>query len=440
MANNIGYKATIDVDWVSFKAQSGVIVSSDGKSIETTDIIPSNLKLVVSKNTGKTRYGSITFIQEGGEVRQIILKQNANKAGIYQDGEPYLDKNKSSILVKNLSGIIRLGVNGGTVKFSATYKKVYSVNKYETDGDGNEIRRFVEGYPILNEEVDITSAATWSVDPRDINGSKIINGILTLGANKSNGSPVFSINATYDGLVSNVSHVTQKPSPISWYFTVKTNNSDTVVYFLSNGTEVKHEIAELNEDSYYYSTYVTSSIETPKIMAYIVKNNTYSAPTLKLYEKGTENELKSYTWNANASGDETEFDAIYRINKITYKTDNGQSNPKQLVEDDVVAINSTVDKTEEIKKLANDTESKSPWLTLTHESADTFTFKVSASTTNDSREGYVDFKYIDNGEMPSAETRLIVSQTVSTDSTNVVPNETNVNLNDSTNTATSNQV
>ena len=70
MANNIGYKASIDVDWVTFKEQSGVIISDNGKTLETTNVIPSNLKLIVSENKGKTtRTATITFTQEGGETR-----------------------------------------------------------------------------------------------------------------------------------------------------------------------------------------------------------------------------------------------------------------------------------------------------------------------------------------------------------------------------------
>ena len=81
MANNIGYKASIDVDWVKFKDQSGVEISDSGKTLETRDVIPSNLKLIVSENTGATREATITFTQEGGEQKRVTLRQNKSKAG-----------------------------------------------------------------------------------------------------------------------------------------------------------------------------------------------------------------------------------------------------------------------------------------------------------------------------------------------------------------------
>ena len=82
MANNIGYKASIDADWVKFKEQSGVEISDNGKTLETRDVIPSNLKLIVSENKNKIkRTATITFTQEGGEVKTVTLKQNESKAG-----------------------------------------------------------------------------------------------------------------------------------------------------------------------------------------------------------------------------------------------------------------------------------------------------------------------------------------------------------------------
>ena len=127
MANNIGYKASIDADWVKFKEQSGVEISDNGKTLETRDVIPSNLKLIVSENKEKTtRTATITFTQEGGEQKTVTLRQNESKAGRHQDGESYLNKDKSSLVIENTSGITDLDISGGTVKFTATYKKVFS--------------------------------------------------------------------------------------------------------------------------------------------------------------------------------------------------------------------------------------------------------------------------------------------------------------------------
>lgn len=417
MVNNIGYKASIDVDWVTFKEQSGVIISDNGKTLETTNVIPSNLKLVVSENKGKTtRTATITFTQEGGETRQITLTQNPNKAGTYQDGEPYFDKNKSGVII-NTSETTELDVSGGTINFTAAYEKVYSVVKYETDADGKEIKRYVEDYPSLNSEEDVTSACTWTISPA-INGSKINNGKLFVGENKSNGSPIFSVNAIYKDLslpdntfTSNTLTVKQEASSVGWTYTVKTNNSGTTVYFLSGGSEVYHEVAELKNDA-YYSTYSTSGIESPNISAYIVKENVYTTPVITLYEKGTETKLKDYKWNASASGDSMELDAVYEVSKTTYKVDNDSSNPITLVDGETFEINSNPDKTESIKKRANDTKSKSQWLKVSREGdgAEDFTFGITAEATDTSRDdGYINFKYIDD-EMPSAETRFNVSQ------------------------------
>ena len=417
MANNIGYKASIDVDWVRFKEQSGVIISDSGKTLETTNVIPSNLKLIVSENKGKTtRTATITFTQEGGETKTVTLTQNANKAGTYQDGKPYLDKNKSGVII-NTSETTELGTSGGTINFTDTYEKNYSVKMYEMDADGNIIKKYVEDYPSLNSEENVTSACTWTVSPA-INGSKINNGKLFIGENKSNGSPIFSVNAIYKDLslpdntfTSNTLTVMQEASSVDWTYTVKTNNSGTTVYFLSGGSEVYHEVAELKNDA-YYSTYSTSGIESPNISAYIVKENVYTTPVITLYEKGTETKLKDYKWNASASGDSMELDAVYEVSKTTYKVDNDSSNPITLVDGETFEINSNPDKTESIKKRANDTKSKSQWLKVSREGdgAEDFTFGITAEATDTNRDdGYINFKYIDD-EMPSAETRFNVSQ------------------------------
>jgi hypothetical protein len=425
MANNIGYKASIDVDWVTFKEQSGVIISDSGKTLETTNVIPSNLKLIVSENKGKTtRTATITFTQEGGEsgeTKTVTLTQNANKAGTYQDGKPYLDNNKSRVVIENKSGITELDISGGTTNFTATYKRIYSVNMYEMDADGNVIRRYVEDYrplnpkdPVLNSEIDVTSvsACTWTVLPKGLNNSNIKDGKLTVGENTSNSSPSFEVKAIYDGLTSNTLTVKQK---VSWTYTVKTNNSGTTVYFLSGGSEVYHEVAELKDDA-YYSTYSTNSVEPPKISAYIAKENMYASPKINLYEKGTETKLKEDKWNASASGDSMELDAVYEVSKTTYKVDNDVSSPKTLTSGEINTINSDIDKTENIKIRANDTKSKSKWLKLNTEGDGTenFTFGITAEATNTSRDdGYINFKYIDDkNEIPSAETKFNVSQQV----------------------------
>ena len=194
MANNIGYKASIDADWVRFKEQSGVEISDSGKTLETRDVIPSNLKLIVSENTGATRTATITFTQEGGETQKVYLRQNESKAGTYPNGESYLNKDRSSLVIKNKSGIYKLDVSGGTVEFTATYKKVYSINMYKTDADGNVTSGWVKDVSVSEE--DVTSSCTWKVSPV-INDSNINNGTLFIGENKSNGSPIFNVNAIY---------------------------------------------------------------------------------------------------------------------------------------------------------------------------------------------------------------------------------------------------
>ena len=428
MTNNIGYKASIDVDWVAFKEQSGVEISDNGKTLETRDVIPSNLKLIVSKNSGDTRYATITFTQEGGETRQIKLSQDASKAGKHH-GELYFNKNKSSLVIENTSEITDLDISGGTVNFTATYKKVYSTNWYETDDDGNEISGWVEDHAASGEDVTSSSTCTWTVSPA-INASNINYGVLTVGENLSNGSPIFSVNASYkdssgNTFTSNTLTVNQKPAPVAWSYTVKTNNPDTTVYFLSGDTEVHHDVAEL-KDGAYYSTYSLPDkhVEKPNISAYIVKENVYISSGINFYEDGTEDGTedstgipKKNTWNAPSVDANTELDAAYKATKTTYKVENGLSNPKLLVDGEVNTIESEVDKTEYIIKRPNKIVNNSSWLSIklagdvTGDVDTYFTYSISAenNTTDSVREGIIDFKYTDD-EIPSAETKFTVSQ------------------------------
>lgn len=416
MANNIGYKASIDADWVTFKEQSGVEISDNGKTLETRDVIPSNLKLIVKENTGPTREATITFTQEGGEKKTVTLKQNESKAGKHQDGESYLNKDKSSLVIENTSGITDLDISGGTVNFTATYNKVYSTNWYETDYDGNVTSGWVEDNSASGEDVTNSSTCTWTVSPV-INDSKINNGELTVGENTSNGSPIFSVNATYkdssgNTFTSNTLTVNQKPSPVAWIFTVKTNNSGTTVYFLSGDTELQQEDVALKDDA-YYSTYSLpyKSVEKPNISAYIVKKDMYTSPEITLYEKGTETPTEN-PWTASSIDARTQLDAVYKATKTTYKVDNDSSNPKPLIDGEVNVINSDVDKNEIIKKRPTFFESDSTWLSIKLAGdASGFTYSISAeNNTKDSvREGHIDFKYTDD-EIPSAETTFTVSQ------------------------------
>lgn len=417
MTNNIGYKALIDVDWVTFKEQSGVEISDNGKTLETRDVIPSNLKLIVSENKNKIkRTATITFTQEGGEAKTVTLKQNESKAGRHQDGESYLNKDKSSLVIENTSGITDLDISGGKVKFTATYKKVYSTNWYETDDDGNKISGWVEDNSASGEDVTNSSTCTWTVSPV-INDSKINNGELTVGENTSNGSPIFSVNATYkdssgNTFTSNTLTVNQKPSPVAWSYTVKTNNSGTTVYFLSGDTELQQEDVALKDDA-YYSTYSLpyKSVEKPNISAYIVKKDMYTSPEITLYEKGTETPTEN-PWTASSIDARTQLDAVYKATKTTYKVDNDSSNPKPLIDGEVNVINSDVDKNEIIKKRPTFFESDSTWLSIKLAGdASGFTYSISAeNNTKDSvREGHIDFKYTDD-EIPSAETTFTVSQ------------------------------
>lgn len=424
MANNIGYKASIDADWVTFKEQSGVEISDNGKTLETRDVIPSNLKLIVSKNSGDTRYATITFTQEGGETRQIKLSQNASKAGKHH-GELYFNKDKSSLVIENTSGITDLDISGGTVNFTATYKKVYSTNWYQTDDDGNEISGWVEDNTASGEDVTSSSTCTWTVSPA-INDSNINYGVLTVGKNPSNGSPIFNVNATYtdsgNTFTSNTLTVKQNPSPVAWIFTVKTNNPDTIVYFLLSGdTEVKvvqHEEAKLKDDELkddaYYSTYSTSGVESPNISAYIVKDDVYTTPKINLYEKGTETELKDKQWNASSSGGSMELDAVYEVSKTTYKVDNDSANTKTLVDGETFEINSNEDKTENIKRHPSG-KTDSSWLSIKlagdANNDENFTYSISAeNNASDSvRKGVINFKYSDD-KLPPAETPFNVIQ------------------------------
>ena len=416
MANNIGYKASIDADWVTFKEQSGVEISDNGKTLETRDVIPSNLKLIVKENTGATREATITFTQEGGEKKTVTLRQNKSKAGRYPDGNSYFNKSKSSLVIENKSGITDLDISGGTVNFTATYNKVYSTNWYETDYDGNVTSGWVEDNTTSG---DVTSVCSWTVSPA-INDSKINKGELFaelfVGENKSNGSPIFSVNATYtdsgNTFTSNTLKVKQNPSPVAWIFTVKTNNSGTTVYFL-NGSEVHPEPAEFKDDA-YYSTYSTSGVESPNISAYIVKDDVYTTPKINLYEKGTETEVKVNPWKASSSGNSMELDAVYEVSKTTYKVDNDSANTKTLVDGEIFEINSNEDKTENIKRHPSG-ETDSSWLSIKPEgdanNDEDFTYSISAeNNASDSvRKGLINFKYIDD-KLPPAETPFNVIQ------------------------------
>lgn len=425
MANNIGYKASIDAEWVSFKEQSGVEISDNGKTLETRDVIPSNLKLIVKENTGVTREATITFTQEGGEQKTVTLRQNKSKAGRYPYGNSYFNKSKSGLVIKNenKSGITDLDISGGTVNFTATYNKVYSTNWYETDYDGNVTSGWVEDNTTSG---DVTSACIWTVSPV-INGSKFINnGELFVGENKSNGTPTYNVNATYtdsdNTFTSNTLTVKQNPSPVAWIFTVKTNNPDTIVYFLLSGdTEVKvvqHEEAKLKDDELkddaYYSTYSTSGVESPNISAYIVKDDVYTTPKINLYEKGTETELKDKQWNVSSSGGSMELDAVYEVSKTTYKVDNDSANTKTLVDGETFEINSNEDKTENIKRHPSG-ETDSSWLSIKPagdaNNDEDFTYSISAeNNASDSvRKGVINFKYSDDKLLP-AETPFNVIQ------------------------------
>ena len=148
MINDINYTASINVDWIKFKGQKGCIIKRDETNkvttLQTFDTIPDNLKIIVSENTGNTRSAKIVFKQNDRIIREIFISQSSNKEGVFNDGIPYLDKGKTSFFIHKDDNINNIPVSGGSVNFSAVYTEVYSINKYETNSDGIQIRNWSE--------------------------------------------------------------------------------------------------------------------------------------------------------------------------------------------------------------------------------------------------------------------------------------------------------
>lgn len=416
MANNLNYTATIDVDWLKFKEQNGVVITTDGSGVttlQTVNSIPNSLKLIVTENTGATRSATITFTQEGGETKTITIRQNSNKAGVFVDGDPYFDISKSGLVISRIDGGNGFTSTGGTATFKASYTEVYSINKYQTDSDGIEIKRWNEESSRTTKEV--TKEATWNVNPKGTNNSNIsLDGDvakLTVGENKGNGSPNFTVMASYNNLNSNAISIQQEGVAVDWVYKVKTNESGTTVVFLNNNKEVLRSEAVLEGDA-YYASYSVNSMAMPHITAYISKKNLVGTPKITLYEMDREDIIPDdFVWEANPNGDSMQLDAVYTVSVTPYKYDNDVSNPIAIGNGETVTINSYLNKAKEFKEKANDTKSKSQWITVIEKTR--YTFRITASKAEKTRMGYVNFKYSneENG-LPEAVRRFNISQKV----------------------------
>lgn len=214
MINDINYTASINVDWIKFKGQKGVVVKRDETNgvttFQTFDTIPDNLKIIVSENKGNARSAKIVFKQNDRIIREILISQSSNKEGVFNDGTPYLDKGKTSFFIHKDDNINNIPISGGSVTFSAVYTEVYSINKYETNADGIEIRNWSE--VISQSEMDVTNDATWSITPSDLNVQVIIENNkakISIPNNTSSSNIVFSIQSSYNNLLSNAIMINQ---------------------------------------------------------------------------------------------------------------------------------------------------------------------------------------------------------------------------------------
>lgn len=415
MKNDINYTATINVDWINFKEQKGVVIRHNEKNgvttLQTFDEIPSNLKLLISENKGKTRTANIVFKQNEKVVKNIVITQNSNKEGIFTDGAPYLDKAKTGLLIQRTDGDNILPINGGNAFFTALYTEVYLINKYETDSDGIEIRRWAE--VSSQNTTDVTNQSTWEIRPSDSNANISIDNDkakLSVSKNNNNFNLVFSIQAKYKDLLSNVIRVNQNSNNVRLTYKVKTNNKDTIVHFLDYSREVKTTNVT-NKDGAYYASYEADSNTKPLISAYITKDATFDTGKITLYKTGTEEVYPNdFTWNANPNGDTIDIDVVYSINKTTYKVDNDKNNPIYINDNATVEINSSVISTNVFKDNINDISNKSQWINVTQKSNNTINLSVD-KTSETKDDGFVIFKYKKDG-LPEASIKIKVIQKV----------------------------
>lgn len=414
MTNNVNYTVSIDASWLTFKGQDGVDISVENgvSTLKTIDVIPTKLKLLVEENNGDERCAHITFTQDGGYTKTVTINQTKNKGGIFTDGYPYFDKSKSSLIISLVNGNSEFASSGGEAFFSATYTEVYSINKYETNADGIVLNRWSEVDSTTTSN--ITSNAKWSVVPNDINDAAISiadgKAKLSVGENVSNGTPLFVVSATYNGLSSNAISIRQEGVAVDWNYYVRTNNSGATVCFLENGQKVGEDEVTRDVDG-YYAYFQTFAQEEPSISAYLVKHDEYLNPNVKLYEADKEFEYpKNWTWEASHNGESINIDAVYAVTKKSYTVENDKSNPLPIKSEETFDIKSTLASNEEIKKKANNFASKSQWISV--EEKNRYTFTITASQTTENRlDGYVDFKYIDKDSiLPQAEIKLNVTQ------------------------------
>lgn len=215
MANNIGYRATISSDekgWIKFKQQNGIIVSEDGQSMSCNFAYPSSLFLSYEKNTNNhKRMAVIKFTQEGGlrETNSITITQEANQKGLYVDGSPFFDKDKSSLKLTSDYDRSYLNQSGGTVTFNAVLDEIISQKMVKKDEDGNIIERSTS---VLSEDkIDITNYADWKVNTSSSSDNfSMKNGVLSISANTNDYKVFYQVSASYSGVSATSDIINQK--------------------------------------------------------------------------------------------------------------------------------------------------------------------------------------------------------------------------------------
>ena len=351
MANNIGYKFEIQYidndsdEWLSFKAQDGVVLSSDYQSGYTSSVAPSELILQSASGTSvvtddiTTRNATIIFTQEDtNQVIKIPISQDLNKSGDFADGDPIIDENNTKLSIIAANGFDyskNIPKEGGHAYLSAIFTKALKEKRIKKDRYGKIIEEYYEPLSSLTTTENVTNLSDWTCNDDSVNISK--NGdYIDVNIPGESLNYIYVVYASYSGYSATSSYINKEIEKTDWIFSCTTNVSSSTVYFIDEEGNSYSADTSLNNDK-YMATYTVEDTTMPSFSAYVENNNvSYENGLLKLHNDYGNIRMiqQKYTWdNASPSGDTLELKGTYNGTLHTYDSSYNKGNPLLLIYD-----------------------------------------------------------------------------------------------------------
>ena len=430
MNNDILYRGRIGNyssgnGWLRFREANGITVGESGETMECVTFIPSSLYLDYDKNTENVKRTAIITITQlsTGKSSAITFTQKANLAGI-KCSDVYFNKTKShidiigknstifmvspssvslnsdstvisvKIMSENGSDDLSYSISnaGSVISLSANCLITSSQTCSETDEYGNEISSITKDY--LTEKSGLTNNnINWYLTSDSSEGASLDKNILTVSANDDLNTRKYRVMAVYNDNNVSLSGYTplfiQDSKYQNYTYTVRTNNPNTIIHIITidPSTEIISGIA-IQKDNYYEFDYAS---DKSNLYAYVEKESEYTGQSI-IIKSGNTEILDSI--HISSGGINSWIQIESSANLTIYKSDSNKDSPIKLKKDDVITINTEIDKKQKLTPLVSYKKSDD-WINISPLS-NNVDYSIQIGQSEENRKGTITFSFAHN--------------------------------------------